>query len=228
LSIGIIGATVMPHNLYLHTSAVQNRLSERTLEAKKEAIRFSTADTTVSLFLAFLVNAAILILAGAAFHGTGHTAVTEIEDAYKLLEPIVSGPGASFCFALGLLAAGQSSTFTGTMAGQVIMEGHLNIRIPRWQRRAITRGLALIPAMVGLWMLGDHSTGKLLVFSQVVLSLQLPMAMFPLILFTSSSGLMGSFVNSLSRKILAWSLFAVITGANLWLIWAWLMTRSPT
>jgi manganese transport protein len=226
LAIGIIGATVMPHNLYLHTSIVQTRLGENTFRAKQEAIRFSTADTVFSLSLAFVVNAAILILAGAAFHATGHSAVTEIEDAYKLLEPIVGGRVASLVFAVGLLAAGQSSTFTGTIAGQVIMEGHLELKIPCWQRRVITRSLALIPAFVGLWMLGENSTGRLLVLSQVILSLQLPFVILPLILFTNSQAIMGPFVNSALRKLLVWSLFVAISLANLWLIWSFFTSQA--
>lgn len=192
LAIGILGATVMPHNLYLHSSVVQTRVSGDDAASKRSAIRFSRLDTIGSLSLALLVNAAILILAAAAFHGSGHTEVVEIQDAYHLLDPLVGGALASFLFGFALLAAGQSSTFTGTIAGQVVMEGFLRAKIPCWQRRLITRGLALVPALIGVLWLGEGAVGKLLVLSQVVLSLQLPFALWPLIRFSSDRGLMGS------------------------------------
>ncbi|VFT28873.1 manganese transport protein MntH [Pseudomonas aeruginosa] len=195
LAIGILGATVMPHNLYLHSSVVQTRVSGDDAASKRSAIRFSRLDTIGSLSLALLVNAAILILAAAAFHGSGHTEVVEIQDAYHLLDPLVGGALASFLFGFALLAAGQSSTFTGTIAGQVVMEGFLRAKIPCWQRRLITRGLALVPALIGVLWLGEAAVGKLLVLSQVVLSLQLPFALWPLIRFSSDRGLMGEFVN---------------------------------
>ncbi|MEB0040135.1 MULTISPECIES: Nramp family divalent metal transporter [unclassified Pseudomonas] len=218
LAIGILGATVMPHNLYLHTSVVQTRLIGKDLASRQDAVRLSRIDTIGSLTLALLVNAAILILAAAAFHQTGHTGVVEIQDAYHLLDPLVGGTFASLLFGIALLASGQSSTFTGTIAGQVIMEGFLNLRIPCWQRRLITRGLALIPAFTGVWLMGDDAVGKLLILSQVVLSLQLPFALYPLIRMTNDKRLMGPFVNNLPTRLLAWSLFAVISVANIWLI----------
>jgi manganese transport protein len=167
LAIGILGATVMPHNLYLHTSIVQTRMIGKDLASKQDAVNLARIDTIGSLALALLVNAAILILAAAAFHQSGHTDVVDIQDAYHLLDPLV-GALASVLFGVALLASGQSSTFTGTIAGQVIMEGYLNLRIPCWQRRLITRGLALIPAFIGVWLMGDNAVGKLLVLSQVV------------------------------------------------------------
>lgn len=221
LAIGILGATVMPHNLYLHSSVVQTRVSGDNAASKRSAIRFSRLDTIGSLSLALLVNAAILILAAAAFHGSGHTEVVEIQDAYHLLDPLVGGALASFLFGFALLAAGQSSTFTGTIAGQVVMEGFLRAKIPCWQRRLITRGLALVPALIGVLWLGEGAVGKLLVLSQVVLSLQLPFALWPLIRFSSDRGLMGEFVNPRWVSALAWSLFGLISAANLTLLYFW-------
>jgi len=218
LAIGILGATVMPHNLYLHTSIVQTRMIGKDLASKQDAVNLARIDTIGSLALALLVNAAILILAAAAFHKTGHTEVVDIQDAYQLLDPLVGGALASVLFGVALLASGQSSTFTGTIAGQVIMEGFLNLRIPCWQRRLITRGLALIPAFIGVWLMGDSAIGKLLVLSQVVLSLQLPFALYPLIRMTNDRKLMGTFVNRWPTRVLAWGLFVVISGANSWLI----------
>jgi manganese transport protein len=185
---------------------------------RREAIRFTRIDTIVSLLLALLVNAAILILAGTAFHGSGNTNVADIEDAYRLLEPIAGTAAAGFLFAFALLASGQSSTVTGTIAGQIILEGFLDLDIPCWQRRLITRGLALVPALVGVMLLGDHAVGRLLVLSQVVLSLQLPFALYPLIRFTGNRRLMGIFANNAAIRITAWTLFCVITAANLWLV----------
>nr|WP_218165193.1 Nramp family divalent metal transporter [Pseudomonas agarici] len=218
LAIGILGATVMPHNLYLHTSIVQTRLIGKDRASRQDAVRLARVDTIGSLALALLVNAAILILAAAAFHQSGHTDVVEIQDAYHLLDPLVGGAFASTLFGIALLASGQSSTFTGTIAGQVIMEGYLNLKIPCWQRRLITRGLALIPAFIGVWLMGEGAVGKLLVLSQVVLSLQLPFALYPLIRMTGDERLMGEFVNRWYTQGLAWGLFAVISGANIWLI----------
>jgi len=185
LAIGILGATVMPHNLYLHSSIVQTRHIAPDEPSRVDAIRLSILDTVVSLSLALLVNAAILMLAASAFHTTGHRQVTEIQDAYHLLDPLVGGTLASLLLGLALLAAGQSSTFTGTIAGQIVMEGFLDLRIPCWQRRLMTRSLALIPAFAGALWLGDAGVGKLLVGSQVVLSLQLPFAIWPLVRLTS-------------------------------------------
>ncbi|HBP6461770.1 TPA: divalent metal cation transporter [Pseudomonas aeruginosa] len=221
LAIGILGATVMPHNLYLHSSVVQTRVNGDDTASKRSAIRFSRFDTIGSLSLALLVNAAILILAAAAFHGTGHTEVVEIQDAYHLLDPLVGGALASFLFGFALLAAGQSSTFTGTIAGQVVMEGFLRAKIPCWQRRLITRGLALVPALLGVLWLGEGAVGKLLVLSQVLLSLQLPFALWPLIRFSGDRGLMGEFVNPPWVSALAWLLFGLISAANLALLYFW-------
>nr|WP_311972179.1 Nramp family divalent metal transporter [Pseudomonas baltica] len=218
LAIGILGATVMPHNLYLHSSVVQTRVRKQEPDAKATAIRYARLDTFVSLLLALLINAAILILAAAAFHGTGHTDVVEIQDAYHLLDPLVGGTLASLLFGVALLASGQSSTFTGTIAGQVVLEGFLQRSIPCWQRRLITRGMALLPALIGVWWLGDSAVGKMLVLSQVVLSLQLPFALWPLIRFTSDPELMGEFVNSAWVRWLAWGLFGLISLANLMLL----------
>jgi manganese transport protein len=218
LAIGILGATVMPHNLYLHSSIVQTRVARGDERGRLEAIRFARLDTSVSLLLALMVNAAILILAGTAFHFSGNTSVADIEDAYHLLEPIAGTAAAGFLFAFALLASGQSSTFTGTIAGQIILEGFLELQIPCWQRRLITRGLALAPALVGVMLLGDHAVGRLLVISQVVLSLQLPFALYPLIRFTGNRRLMGSFANDATTTIVAWTLFFAITAANLWLV----------
>src|SRR5262249_22015478 len=171
------------------------------------------------LLLAMLVNAAILIVAATAFHATGQTQVTDIDQAYRLLEPITGTALAAILFGLALLVSGQSSTFTGTVAGQVILEGFLNLKIPCYQRRLITRGLALGPALVGVLWLGEGSVGKLLVLSQVVLTVQLPFALWPLIRFTSNRDLMGVFANGVLMKLLAWAIFAVIAAANTWLIW---------
>ena len=218
IAIGILGATVMPHNLYLHSSIVQTRQTGRDDASKGAAVRLSTIDTVGSLMLALLVNAAILTLAARAFHGTGHAGVTEIQDAYHLLDPIVGSGVATVLFGVALLASGQSSTFTGTIAGQVMMEGFLDLKIPCWQRRVITRGLALVPALCGVLWLGDAGVGTLLVGSQVVLSLQLPFAIWPLVRLTSDRAVMGVFANGPWLKVSAWFLFAVITVANLWLL----------
>jgi manganese transport protein len=220
LAIGILGATVMPHNLYLHSSIVQTRRVGRTASAKRDAIKLSTIDTLASLTLALMVNAAILILAATAFHAHGHTEVTEIQDAYHLLDPLVGGSIASILFGVALLAAGQSSTFTGTIAGQVLMEGFLRLKIPCWQRRLATRFLALVPAFIGLWWFGEAAVGQLLVASQVVLSLQLPFAMWPLIRLTGDRAVMGEFANGPVVRVLSWGLFALVTGANAALLWS--------
>ena len=218
LAIGIVGATVMPHNLYLHSSIVQTRLVAPTDAARSEAIRFCTADAIVSLSLALLVNAAIMVLAASAFNASGHREVTGIEDAYHLIEPLVGSAFAAALFGIALLASGQSSTFTGTIAGQIVMEGFLDLKIPCWQRRLITRGLALVPAFVGVWWFGDDAIGRMLVLSQVVLSFQLPFAIWPLVRFTSDPALMGRFVNGPALRMAAWGLFGVIAIANVWLV----------
>jgi len=218
LAVGILGATVMPHNLYLHSSIVQTRHFATDERSRHEAIRLSTLDAVVSLSLALLINAAILALAAAAFHSTGHAYVAEIQDAYHLLDPLVGGTLASVIFGIALLASGQSSTFTGTIAGQILMEGFLELKMPCWKRRVITRGLALVPAFGGVLLLGEAGIGKLLVLSQVALSFQLPFAIWPLIRLTSDAGLMGRYANGLPIKTVAWALFAVITAANIWLV----------
>ncbi|APG05251.1 divalent metal cation transporter [Luteibacter rhizovicinus DSM 16549] len=217
LAIGILGATIMPHNLYLHSSIVQTRAVSGD-EGKRAAIRLTRVDTVASLGLALLINASILIVAASAFHRTGRTDVADISDAYQLLAPIAGSTVAALAFAIGLFASGQSSTFTGTIAGQVIMDGFLQMKLPCWQRRLITRGLAIIPAFIGVVTMGDRAIGALLVASQVVLSLQLPFAMYPLIRFTDDRRLMGVFANSRLVSCSAWFLFAVISAANLWLV----------
>ncbi|MDF3981704.1 Nramp family divalent metal transporter [Luteibacter sp. PPL201] len=217
LAIGILGATIMPHNLYLHSSIVQTRAVSGA-SGKLEALRLTRIDTICSLGLALLINAAILVVAASAFHGTGRTDVADIGDAYKLLAPIAGTTVAAIAFAIGLFASGQSSTFTGTIAGQVIMDGFLRLKIPCWQRRLITRGLAIVPAFIGVWVMGDRAVGELLVASQVVLSVQLPFAMYPLIRFTSQRDLMGEFVNTRPVALVAWLLFVVISAANVWLV----------
>ncbi len=218
LAIGIVGATVMPHNLYLHSSIVQTRRVSNTDSARSEAVKLATIDTVASLTLALFVNAAIMILAASAFHGNGHREVADIADAHKLLAPIVGSALAATLFAVALLASGQSSTFTGTIAGQIIMDGFLDLKIPCWQRRLLTRGLALGPAFFGVWWFGDGGIGKMLVLSQVVLSFQLPFAMWPLIRLTSSAKLMGPFANGPLVKLAAWGLFGLISSANVWLV----------
>ncbi|HUQ20883.1 MAG TPA: Nramp family divalent metal transporter [Gemmatimonadaceae bacterium] len=217
VAIGILGATVMPHNLYLHSSIVQTRQYEETAEGKHEAVRFAFIDSTIALSFALFINAAILIVAAATFHTSGHSDVAEIQDAYKLLTPLL-GAGASTMFALALLASGQNSTLTGTLAGQIVMEGFLNIRIRPWLRRLITRGIAIIPAAIVAVMYGESGTARLLVLSQVILSMQLSFAVFPLVRFTSDKVKMGEFVNRAWLKGLAYLVAVVIAGLNLWLL----------
>ncbi len=218
IAIGILGATVMPHNLYLHSSIVQTRAYKRDDEGKKMAIKFATIDSTVALSLAFFINAAILIVAAAAFHGTGHQDVADIKDAYMLLTPVLGASLASTLFALALLASGQNSTLTGTMAGQIVMEGFLNIRLRPWMRRLITRLIAIIPAVLVAWLAGDDGVGKLLILSQVILSLQLSFAVVPLVLFTSDKLKMGKFVNSRTLIIIAWIVSVIIIALNAYLL----------
>ena len=218
LAIGILGATVMPHNLYLHSSIVQTRVRPDDDAALGDALRLATADTVVSLLIAFLVNAAILVLAASVFNRHGHQAVTDIRDAYRLLQPLVGTALAPLLFGIALLASGQSSTFTGTIAGQIVLEGFLDLRIPCWQRRLITRTLALAPAFLGIWWLGDAGIGPLLVGSQVVLAMQLPFAIWPLIRMTSDRSIMGSHISGPVVTTTAWSLFALIVAANVWLL----------
>jgi manganese transport protein len=218
IAISILGATVMPHNLYLHSSIVQTRSYEETPSGKREAIRFAFLDSTIALTFALFINAAILIVAAAIFHTTGHTEVAEIEDAYKLLTPLLGVGGASLVFALALLASGQNSTLTGTLAGQIVMEGFLDVRLRPWLRRLITRGLAIVPAVIVTALYGAHGTAQLLVLSQVVLSLQLSFAVIPLVQFTSSRSKMGEFVNRRWLIVLAWVATILIAGLNLWLL----------
>ena len=218
LVVGIIGATIMPHNLYLHSSIVLTRVIANDDATKKQGIRFSTIDTSISLIFALFINCAILMLAAGAFHDDGKV-VSDIGDAYRFLAPLAGSTLAPILFAVALLASGQSSTFTGTVAGQVILEGFLGLKIPCWQRRLITRGLALLPAFIGVWVMGDKSIGKLLVISQIVLSLQLPFAMYPLIRQTMDKKLMGALAISKVAAVTAWLIFAVIVIANLGMIW---------
>jgi len=218
IAIGILGATVMPHNLYLHSAIVQTRAWEPTPEKRREAIRFGTIDSTVALTLALFINAAILIVAAATFHTAGYQEVAEIQDAYKLLSPLLGVSAASTIFGLALLASGQSSTLTATLAGQIVMEGFLQLRIPSWLRRIVTRLLAIVPAVIVIVFFGERSTGNLLVLSQVILSLQLSFAVVPLVMFTSDRRLMGEFVNPKWLKVLAWSVALIIISLNLWLL----------
>ncbi len=218
LAIGILGATVMPHNLYLHSSIVQTRAWQPTPKKRWEAIKFGTIDSTVALSFALLINSAILIVAAATFHFSGYQNVAEIQDAYKLLSPVLGVSAARAIFGLALLASGQSSTLTATLAGQIVMEGFLHIRLPAWVRRLATRLLAIIPALIAVIFFGEQSAGKLLVFSQVVLSLQLSFAVIPLVMFTGDRRLMGEFVNPLWLKRLAWLVAAIIVVLNLWLL----------
>ena len=226
LAAGILGATVMPHNLYLHSSLVKSRQWESHQDSRKEALTFSTLDALLALSLAFFVNAAILVLAGGSFYGRPGPPVTDLSQAYHLLTPILGTSIASVLFGIALLASGQSSTLTATMAGQVVMEGFLNIRLPDWQRRLLTRCLALIPAMVTVIVLGDLGINKLLVFSQVLLSLQLPFAAIPLVWLCSQPDLMGELVAPRWLQLVGWSSAGVIvlingallisTGASIW------------
>ena len=226
LAAGILGATVMPHNLYLHSSLVKSRQWESQQDGRREALTFSTLDALLALSLAFFVNAAILVLAGGSFYGRPGPPVTDLSQAYHLLTPILGTSIASVLFGVALLASGQSSTLTATMAGQVVMEGFLNIRLPDWQRRLLTRCLALIPAMVTVIVLGDLGINKLLVFSQVLLSLQLPFAAIPLVWLCSQPDLMGELVAPRWLQLVGWSSAAVIvlingallisTGASIW------------
>ena len=219
IAIGILGATVMPHNLYLHSSIIQTRKYEQNAEGKREAIRFAAIDTTAALSLAFLINAAILIVSAATFYTRGQHDVAEIQDAYKLLSPTLGVGVASTVFALALLASGQNSTLTGTLAGQIVMEGFLNLRLRPWLRRLITRGIAIVPAIIVTALYGSSGVAKLLIFSQVILSAQLSFAVVPLVLFTSNKKRMGEFVNPPWLKTLAWLVAVVIAGLNLTLLY---------
>ncbi len=218
IAIGILGATVMPHNLYLHSSIVQTRKYSRTAPGKGMAIRFATIDSTFALMLALFINAAILILSAAVFHGSGHQDVADIKDAYMLLSPLLGAPLASILFAVSLLASGQNATLTGTMAGQIVMEGFLNIRLRPWVRRLLTRLVAIIPAVIVASLYGEHGIGSLLILSQVILSLQLSFAVVPLIMFTSDKLKMGQYVNSLWLKIISWGVAYIIIALNAYLL----------
>lgn len=225
ITIGILGATVMPHNLYLHSSIVQTRAFERNEQGKAMAIRFATIDSTAALLCAFFINAAILILSAAVFHGTPHENVADIGDAYNLLSPVLGVPFAGIVFAVALLASGQNSTLTGTLAGQIVMEGFLDIRLRPWLRRLITRLVAIVPAVIVAAMFGAKGVGKLLILSQVVLSLQLGFAVVPLVLFTSDKKKMGRFVNAFWLKCLAGIVTLIIVCLNLYLLWQTLKER---
>jgi manganese transport protein len=218
LAIGILGATVMPHNLYLHSSIVQTRRYDESAEGKREAVRFAFLDSTIALSIALFINAAILIVAAATFHSTGHTQVAEIQDAYQLLSPLLGVSVASAVFALALLASGQNSTLTGTLAGQIVMEGFLNIRMRPWLRRLLTRGIAIVPAAIAAIVYGESGTARLLILSQVVLSLQLSFAVFPLVMFTSDREKMGRFVNPGWLKALSYAVATTIAVLNGWML----------
>jgi len=226
VAIGILGATVMPHNLYLHSSIVQTRNFARSEEGKTEAIRFATIDSTFALMFALFINGGILILASAAFHTTGHEEVAEIQDAYRLLSPVLGVGVASALFALALLASGQNSTLTGTLAGQIVMEGFLNIRLAPWLRRLITRLIAIVPAVCVIGFMGEGRTTDLLIWSQVILSMQLSFAVIPLLLFTNSRVKMGRFANPLWVKALAAVSAAVIVVLNLKLLFDFFAPES--
>ena len=220
ISIGILGATVMPHNLYLHSSIVQTRMYGDSFDGKKEAIRYATIDSTVALMSALFINAAILIMAAAVFFpDPQYREVADIGDAYKLLNPLLGATVASTLFAVALLFAGQNATLTGTLAGQIVMEGFLNLRLRPWLRRLITRLIAIVPAVIVIAIRGEEGSGPLLVLSQVILSLQLPFAIFPLLQFTSSTKLMGPFANGFWIKAFAWPVCLIIAALNVYLLY---------
>ena len=214
IAIGILGATVMPHNLYLHSSIVQTRRYEESAAGRRMAVRYAFLDSTVALSLALFINAAILVVAAATFHRAGRTDVAEIQQAYQLLTPLLGVTGASAVFAFALLASGQNSTLTGTLAGQIVIEGFLNIRLRPWLRRLITRGIAIVPAALTAIFFGENGTARLLILSQVILSLQLSFAVFPLVQFTSDRAKMGEFVNPAWLKTLAYGVAVVIAALN--------------
>jgi manganese transport protein len=219
VAIGILGATVMPHNLYLHSSISQTRKFEPTPDGKREAVFFGTIDVTVALLFALLVNAAIMVVAAATFYRTGHREVAEIQDAYRLLSPLLGVGAASTLFAVALLASGQNSTLTGTLAGQIVMEGFLDIRLRPVIRRLITRLIAILPAVVVTASMGESGTAQLLILSQVILSLQLSFAVIPLVMFTNDKIKMGELVNPVSLKIVGWFMAGVIALLNAYLVW---------
>ena len=219
IAIGILGATVMPHNLYLHSSIVQTRKYLDTFASKSEAIRFATLDSSFALMFALFINGAILVMAAATFHGTGYDQVADINDAYKLLTPLMGTTLASTLFAVALLCSGQNATLTGTLAGQIVMEGFINLRLRPWLRRLVTRLIAIVPAIGVIVIYGDQGTGPLLILSQVILSLQLPFAVFPLVMFTGERAKMGPFASPLWVNILAWTVAVVIAALNVWLLY---------
>ena len=218
IAIGILGATVMPHNLYLHSSIVQSRKYERTPKGKREAIFMANIDSALALTVALFVNAAILVVAAAVFNRSGHFEVAAIQDAYKLLSPLLGAAGASTLFAIALLASGQNSSITGTLAGQVVMEGFIHFKLSPWLRRLITRSLAIIPTIIVVAITGEQGTEKLLILSQVILSLQLSFAVIPLVIFTGSRQKMGEFVNGRGLQTLAWFVAVLIAGLNAWFL----------
>ena len=218
IAIGILGATVMPHNLYLHSSIVQSRRYKRTPAGKREAIRMANVDSALALMIALFVNAAILVVAAAVFHRGGMFDVAAIQDAYKLLSPMVGAGSASTLFAIALLASGQNSSITGTLAGQVVMEGFVHLRIAPWLRRLITRSLAIVPTIIVVALAGERGTEDLLILSQVILSFQLSFAVVPLVMFTGDRTKMGEFVNRRWLQVLAWMAAVVIAGLNAWLL----------
>jgi manganese transport protein len=219
IAIGILGATVMPHNLYLHSSIVQTRKYGDTHEERQEAINFASLDSAIALMFALFINGAILVMAAAVFHGTGHEQVADINDAYELLSPLLGTTMASILFAVALLCSGQNATLTGTLAGQIVMEGFINLRLRAWLRRLITRLLAIFPAIIVIGLYGDRGTGPLIILSQVILSLQLPFAVFPLVMFTSDPDKMGEFVNPWWVKVLAYTVAVIIAALNLYLLY---------
>jgi manganese transport protein len=218
IAIGILGATVMPHNLYLHSSIVQSRDYSRSKAGKREAIQLANVDSALALTIALFVNAAILIVAAAAFHRSGHFDVAAIQDAYKLLSPVVGAAGASTLFAVALLASGQNSSLTGTLAGQVVMEGFVHLHVAPWLRRLITRSLAIVPTLIVVALMGEQGTEKLLILSQVILSFQLGFAVVPLVMFTGDRKKMGEFVNARWLQGVAWAATVLIIGLNVWLL----------
>src|SRR3954464_8355148 len=219
IAISILGATVMPHNLYLHSSIVQTRKYLDNVPSKAEAIRFATIDSSVALMSALFINGAILVMAAAAFHGSGHEAVADIGDAYQLLSPLLGTKMASILFAVALLCSGQNATLTGTLAGQIVMEGFINLRLRPWLRRLITRLIAIIPAVIVVSLYGERGSGQLLILSQVILSLQLSFAVFPLVMFTSDRHKMGAFASPWWVQALAWPVAMVIAVLNAYLLW---------
>jgi manganese transport protein len=219
IAVGILGATVMPHNLYLHSSIVQTRKYQDTVESRREAVRFATIDSTVALMSALFLNGAILVMAAATFHGTGHQDVADISDAYLLLAPLLGTQLASTLFAVALLFSGQNATLTGTLAGQIVMEGFLNIRLRPWLRRLITRLIAIVPALFTVALYGERGTAALLILSQVVLSLQLPFAVFPLVMFAGNRKKMGELVAPRWMLALAWPTAVLIAALNVWMLW---------